>query len=171
MSRGLSVDGRVEGQDNLLDPFCRHPIDEPGNAEFVWAHRVESRKRAAEDVIASPEDARTLHRPEVGDVADHTDLSRGALLACADTADVVGGDVAAVEAFACGRRDRGHGFGQRRHELAALAYEMQHRAPGRARPEPRQLRHHLDERLDLDWRLAHGPRTAASCRRESRIPG
>jgi len=89
MGRGLAVDGGIEGEDHLVDSFRCDTVDEPGDTQLVRADRVERRQRASENVIATPEGPRTLHRPEVGHVGDNADFARRALLALADPADVV----------------------------------------------------------------------------------
>ena len=136
--------GTIEHHD-----FIGHPRGKPRDAQFIRPHRIQRRKRAAQNVIAPFEGLPAFHRPEIGDILDHANLAGGAGGVGADRADVGGADIAAHRAIAGVQRHRGHGLRQRCHQLPALFQERQHRAAGRARPKPGQSRHKLDQRFDV----------------------
>ena len=90
-------------------------------------------------MVAATEHAAALYGPEIGDFLHHAELGRIAASIGANGAGVGGIEVAADGAGADGLA----GFNQRGHErgeqLLAVADEVQHRAPGRTRPEARQF--------------------------------
>ena len=83
--------------------------------------------------------ARTFHRPKIGDVLDHADLTDGAFVGGADIADIRRADIPAIETFARRGPDRVHCFGQWDQNAAAFFDQVQNSTARRAWPQPGQL--------------------------------
>ena len=145
----LAIHRSIQRQNHLAHAFIGHPRGEPWDAQFIRPHRIQRRKCAAQNVIAPFEGLTPLHRPKIGHILDHANLASGAGGVGADRADVGSANIAAHRAVAGIQRHRGHGLGQRRHQLPALFQQRQHRAAGRARPKPGEPRHQLDQRLNV----------------------
>ena len=156
MRRGLPVDRGIERQDHFFHGRIVRARHQRVDGEILRADTIQRRERAAEHVIARIHRIGAFQRPKVGDVRDHHDQRRIALVIGADRAGIMRVDIAADRAdhdLLARGLDR---VGERRHQLLALLDQMQGRAPRRARPEARQAREQLDQAFDFGTGGASG---------------
>ena len=127
---GLSVDGRIDGEHDLLDAALGDPRDEARKIEVVGPDAVERRQSAAEHVIARVRRVGALQRPEIADRFDDDQDRAVASVVAADRARVARVDVAAHRAGHDLFVGDAHRLGERPEQGLAFADEVQRRAPG-----------------------------------------
>ena len=81
--RGLALDGRARGQDDLFHAARAHALEQALDLQLVRAHALQRRERAVQDVVAALEVARALDGQEVVRLLhDADDAVRPAGVAC-----------------------------------------------------------------------------------------
>ena len=150
----------VGRQDDLADCRIGSAADQRRDAQLVRADAVERREGAAKNVIAAPEGAGALHRPQITDLFDDAQERRVAARVGADAAGVGGIDIAAGAAGNDLGDRFGHRAGQRRHRPVLVLDHIEGGPAGAARAEARQFRQQLDQAFDLRAGHERSVRTA-----------
>ena len=145
----LALDGRVQRQDDLTHLGRVRALHQLDDGKIVRPAPVQRRQRAAQHMIARTHDARPLQRPEVAHLLHHANQRGIARRVLADGARLPRVDIAAFLADRDLLGSQAHGARERQQQLLALLDEMQRRAAGRARPEPRHAAQQRDQLLDL----------------------
>ena len=147
---GLAVDGGGQGQDHLAHLAAAHAADQLADAQGVGTDAVQRREQAAQHVVAAAEGAGPLHGPEGADLLDHADQARrrGSRSAQIEQGSRVS-SAPQIEQERTRPPASASACGQRVQQLVAPLQQGQGRAPGRARPQPRQLGQQRDQPLDL----------------------
>ena len=113
MRGGLPLDGGVQRQDHFGDIFTANAINKFRDPQFIGPDRIQRREASAQNVVAAFENLRPLHRPEIGDILHHAKFPRGAPLVATNIANIFGPNIAAVQTFLRGYRNRLHQIGKR----------------------------------------------------------
>ena len=156
MGGGLPIDRRAQRKGSPLSPPRSRSGRGAAGSEALPARDRPSADSAppppppaAQHVIASPKDPRPLHGPE-----DRPRPRRRRSARCPASPPRRSGRLSAVarlpqlEALANRAPDPCMASAIGTSSTPRFFDEVQHRAPGRARPEARQLRHELDQPLD-----------------------
>jgi hypothetical protein len=119
-------------------PPLRDPLDQAADGQVFGPHPFERGEPPAQHVIAPGEQPRAVERPEVRHVLHHAQRARIAARIGADAARIAGIDIAAGPHSTSPSRTASERLEQLHQRGLAPLDQPQHRAPRRARAEPRQ---------------------------------
>src|SRR6266508_3512368 len=143
--RGLALNARIGGEDDLFDPLGLEPRQQLPHAEVFGADAVQRRERAQQHVIATAELPCPLEREQVIRLLDDAERPGIALGVATDAAGILLGHVEAYRAVDDELLELDEGFGQRRHLGGGTLEEKEGQALGRLGPDAGQPLERVDE--------------------------